>query len=99
MKLSFYLLFISNIIFSQSISELKTRFNTYLNFNSSLDQSISFSDKSVSIKSAGKPDFTIYEGEQEILSALLKNKTASEFIPIYQWKKNNRLSKKQIDSL
>ncbi len=99
MRLSFYLLFISNIIFSQSISELKTRFNTYLNFNSSLDQSISFSDKSVSIKIAGKPDFTIYEGEQEILSALLKNKTASEFIPIYQWKKNNRLSKKQIDSL
>ena len=99
MKLSFYFLFISNIIFSQSISELKTRFNTYLNFNGSLDQSVSFTEKSVSLKSAGKSDFTIYEGEQEILTTLLKNKTASEFTTIYHWKKNNRLSKKQIDSL
>jgi N-acetylmuramoyl-L-alanine amidase len=99
MKLLFYFLFISNIILSQSISDLKTRFDTYLNFNGSLNQSVSFTEKSVSIKSAGKSDFTIYDGEQEILTALLKTKKPSEFTTIYNWKKNNRLSKKQIDSL
>ncbi len=99
MKLFFYFIFISNIIFSQSISDLKTRFDTYLNFNGSLNQSVSFTEKSVSIKNAGKSDFTVYEGEQEILTTLLKTKKTSEFITIYNWKKNNRLSKKQIDSL
>jgi len=99
MKLFFYFIFISNIIFSQSIPDLKTRFDTYLNFNGSLNQSVSFTEKSVSIKSAGKSDFTVYEGEQEILTTLLKTKKTSEFITIYNWKKNNRLSKKQIDSL
>ncbi len=99
MKLFFYFIFIPNIIFSQSISDLKTRFDTYLNFNGSLNQSVSFTEKSVSIKNAGKSDFTVYEGEQEILTTLLKTKKTSEFITIYNWKKNNRLSKKQIDSL
>ena len=99
MKLFFYFIFFSPIIFSQSISDLKNRFDTYLNFNGSLNQSVSFTDKSVSIKSAGKPDFTIYDGEQEILIALLKTKKPSECITLYHWKKNNRLSKKQIDSL
>ena len=99
MKLFVYFLCFSNIIFSQSICDLKNRFNTYLNFNGSLNQSVSFTEKSVVIKSVGKSEFTVYEGEQEILTALLKTKKSSEFIPLYHWKKNNRLSKKQIDSL
>ncbi len=99
MKLLVYFLCLSNIIFSQSICDLKTRFNTYLNFNGSLNQCVSFTENSVVIKSAGKAEYTVYEGEQEILTALLKTKKPSEFILLYHWKKNNRLSKKQIDSL
>ena len=80
MKLLVYFLCFSNIIFSQSICDLKTRFNTYLNFNGSLNQSVSFTEKSVVIKSAGKSEFTVYEGEQEILTALLKTKNQITYL-------------------
>lgn len=80
MKLLVYFLCFSNIIFSQSICDLKTRFNTYLNFNGSLNQCVSFTENSVVIKRDGKAEYTVYEGEQEILTALLKTKKPSEFM-------------------
>lgn len=83
----------------QLTPDLEKRFNTYLNFNGSLTSQVNFKEHSVSIMNAGKNEFTLYENEYATLSGLLKVLKPVEFVSIYNWKKNTRLDKKQLDSL
>ena len=102
MKLVLYIFFallITCTLNSQSITSLKNRFNTYLNFNGSLNSQVAFSDNSVSILSAGKPEFTVFTDEQQTFSLLLTSLKPSDFTSIYTWKKNKHLTNKQLDSL
>lgn len=99
MKFFLYFSFIPLIIFSQSNSELKNRFNTYLNFNGSLNSQVKFTDNSVSILNAGNPEFTLFSDEYQVFSNLLLSLKPQEFVPIYSWKKNKHLTKRQLDSL
>lgn len=84
---------------AQLTPDLEKRFNTYLNFNGSLSSLVSFDEHSVSIMNSGKKEFTLYENEYTTLSGLLKVLKPAEFVSIYNWKKNTRLSKSQLDSL
>ena len=88
----------SEYIFAQSV-DAKKRFDTYLNFNGSLNSLVSFNANSVSILNTGKPEFTVFNDEQSTLSILLKKLKPIEFLEIYNWKKNKHLTKKQLDSL
>ena len=90
---------ISIVCNSQSITDIKYRFNTYLNFKGSLNSSVSFSDNSVSIMNAGKPEFTVYVDEQKTFANLLLQLNPKDFTSIYTWKKNKHLTKVQLDSL
>lgn len=99
MKFFFAFLFVPLFVSSQLTNELKNRFNTYLNFNGSLNSQVKFNDNSVSILNAGNPEFTIYLDEQPVFSNLLTSLKPQDFITIYNWKKNKHLSKKQLDSL
>ncbi len=99
MKFICFLCLTPLFIFSQSVPQLKKRFDTYLNFNGSLSSSVNFSEHSASILSAGKNEFTVYEDEINTISALLKVLKPSDFVSIYTWKKNTHLNKKQLDSL
>ncbi len=100
MKKSLFIsLLLSSVVYSQSINELKKRFDTYLNFNGSLNNVVKFDDKSIRILNLNKSEFTIYEGEQLILNNFFKTQYTNELIAFYSWKKNNVLSKKQLDSL
>ncbi len=98
-KIVFISLLLSSVVYSQSISELKKRFETYLNFNGSLNSVVKFDDKSIKILNLNKAEFTIYDGEQMVLNQLFKTLSNNELITFYNWKKNNALSKKQLDSL
>ena len=101
MKFLFFAFFL--ILFvnasSQSGTELKKRFDTYLNFNGSLNSLVSINANSVVILNAGKPEFTAFTDEQAVLSLLLKKLKPTEFLTLYKWKKNTHLSQKQLDSL
>jgi N-acetylmuramoyl-L-alanine amidase len=95
----FFILASMNTLFGQSVPELEKRFNTYLNFNGSLNSFVNFNEHSVSILSSGKSEFTVYDDEIAILSGLLKTLKPADFVSIYTWKKNTHLTKKQLDSL
>lgn len=88
-----------NALFGQLTTDMEKRFTTYLNFNGSLTSQVSFKEHSVSIMNSGKNEFTVYENEYTALAGLLKVLKPSEFVSIYNWKKNTRLSKNQLDSL
>ena len=60
---------------------------------------VSFQEKKIIISTNSKPELTIYDGEQTMLSLLLKSKKEVDLIAFYNWKKNNKLSQKQFDSL
>lgn len=98
-KIVFISLLLSSVVYSQSISELKKRFDSYLNFNGSLNSVVKFDDKSIKILNLNKSEFTIYDGEQLVLNNFFKTQTTTDLIVFYTWKKNNALSKKQLDSL
>lgn len=99
-RLSFSgLLLCCGILCGQTTAELKKKCDTYLSFNGSLNALLSFNANSVSILTAGKPEFTAYTDEFEKLALLLESKKAEDFLVIYQWKKNTHLSQKQLDSL
>jgi N-acetylmuramoyl-L-alanine amidase len=97
--MAFLTLLFTGSLFGQLIPDLEKRFSTYLNFNGSLSSSLNFNAHSVSILNSGKNEFTVYEDEIAVISGLLKTVKPSDFIPIYNWKKNTHLSKKQLDSL
>lgn len=99
MKFFFVLLFVPLFFFSQTITELKNRYTTYLNFNGSLNSYVRFNENSVSILNGGNPEFSVYLDEQNVFSNLLTSLKPQDFIPIYNWKKNKHLSQKQLDSL
>lgn len=90
---------IAHIAQSQTIPEIKKRFDTYLNFNSSLNKVVNFTSNSICITNNKKAEFTIYDGEQKVLEQLFKTLNNEQLISFYSWKKNNRLSQKQLDSL
>jgi N-acetylmuramoyl-L-alanine amidase len=96
---SFIYLFFSFAIKSQTIVDLKNRFNTYLNFKESLNHLVSFHQNAVSISNMGKAEFTVYENEINCLSLVFTNFKTTELINFYNWKKNRILTTKQIDSL
>ncbi len=89
MNFFFALLLVPLFISSQSTIELKNRFNTYLNFNGSLNSQVKFNDNSVSILNAGNPEFTIYLDEQPVFSNLLTSLKPQEFTSIISGKKTN----------
>lgn len=93
------LLCLSVSLRAQSVGELKKKFDTYLSFNGSLHPHVSFGASSVAILKAGKPEFTAYTDEFEILALLLESRQPEEFLSIYAWKRNTHLSKAQLDSL
>ncbi len=101
MKLFSFLsvLIISFSVSSQTVIDLKKRYDTYLNFNGSLNSLVSFNANSVSVLNAGKSEFTVFTDEQPTLSFLLKKLNPTDFLVIYKWKKNTHLSSKQLDSL
>jgi N-acetylmuramoyl-L-alanine amidase len=92
-------LFFFGLLQSQTTSDLKKKFDTYLSFNGSLNSLVSFNANSVSILNAGTPEFTVYTDEQAAISLLLKTLKPDEFLAIYNWKKNTHLNQKQSDSL
>lgn len=85
--------------YSQSLNDLKKRFDTYLNFNGSLNALVLFKDDGVAILKQGKPEFTVYADEQSVISQVITNTPPDNFLALYHWKKNKHLSKKQLDSL
>lgn len=99
MKLFVSLCFFCQLLYSQTTAELKYNFNTYLNFKGSLNSVVSFSETSFSILNAGKPEFTLYNSEFHFFESLLKSLPTEQLSFIYEWKKNKKLSSKQIDSL
>jgi N-acetylmuramoyl-L-alanine amidase len=99
MKLAFSLLFLSSVLFSQTTLELKNRYNTYLNFNGSLNSVVSFSETSFSILNSGTNEFTLYNNEFRFFETLLKSLPTEQLSLIYEWKKNKKLTSKQLDSL
>lgn len=93
------LLFLSTLLYSQSIAELRKKSDTYLNFRGSLNAYLRFGTNSIALLNGGKPEFTVYTDEFETLARLLENQKAEDFLTIYQWKKNTHLNRSQLDSL
>ncbi len=87
------------ICYSQSISNLKQRFNTYLNFKGSLNSIVSFTDKSVSILKNNNAEFTLFNDELSVFAQLATQLPQQQFTFIYNWKKNTHLITNQLDSL
>ncbi len=99
MKLILSFVFFSSTLFSQTTIELKDKFNTYLNFNGSLNSVVSFSETSFSILNTNSSEFTLYNNEFRFFETLLKSLPTEQLNLIYEWKKNKKLTSKQLDSL
>lgn len=86
--------------FSQTISECRQRFDTYLNFKGSLSGRVQFAEEAIFILDAkGKKEIAVYKEEIRVLAGLLENsdlKTQQSFL---KWKGLKRLSARQRDSL
>ncbi|MBS1638355.1 MAG: N-acetylmuramoyl-L-alanine amidase [Bacteroidetes bacterium] len=80
-------------------ADIEKRFNTYINFKGSLNNSVSITDEGVSILSAGKPEFTVYANEYSLLQSILTTYNYDEQVKFYNWKKTQHLNRKQLDSL
>ncbi len=79
--------------------QAKKRFNTYLNFNGSLNNVVKFTLNSVVIANAGQPEFTVFNDEEKIITLLLNTMNPQDFVAVYSWKKNKHLTAAQLDSI
>ena len=92
------LLLMPLFVHSQSIAECKSRFQNYLNFHGSLNQSVVFTENAIQIKSSVCV-VTLYDNELAVIARCLKGLAPDQQMKLLNWKKNKHLSTKQLDSL
>ncbi len=86
------------LVNAQTIADSKSRFVNYLNFHGSLNNAVVFTSNAVQIKSP-LVTVTLYENELRPFSEHLKSLSTDQQFKLLKWKKNKRLSQKQLDSL
>lgn len=88
------------LLFSQTISECRKRFDTYLNFKGGLSGRVQFNHEAIFILDArGKKEIAVYKAEIPVLGALLQDSDPASQQAFWKWKGTNRLSQRQRDSL
>ncbi|MFO0358622.1 MAG: N-acetylmuramoyl-L-alanine amidase [Sphingobacteriaceae bacterium] len=91
---------ICNTLLSQSISDCKKRFETYLNYKGSISGFVKFEKESISIFNAkGQKEFTAYAKEIGLLAEVFEHYSPAEQIKFYKNKGNKKLSKLLRDSI
>lgn len=85
---------------AQTIQQCRQRFNTYLNFNGSLNGRVKFEDDALFLtNAAGKKDFVVYASELVSLSEFFKHSTLKQQQQLIQSKGLKKYTKKTCDSL
>jgi N-acetylmuramoyl-L-alanine amidase len=85
---------------AQTVEACKKRFDTYLNFNGSLNKRVLFGEHHISIFSEkGEKEFTAFEHELSVLAEMFDSASEADLIRFYKKKANNKLSKRQRDSI
>lgn len=99
-KLFIFFSLISHQSFSQTIQQCKNRFDTYLNFNGSLNNIVKFEDNSILLYNAqGKKEFAIYPHELALMAAFFEHNTFDEQEKLIKSKGIKKYTKRQRDSL
>ncbi len=82
---------------SVNIDFYKKRFDSYLNFNNSITNKISFTNKGVELKNnSAVTEYIIYWDEIKVFNNLVKSTNMDSFVKIIKLKGVNRFTNKQI---
>ncbi|MBX3164930.1 MAG: N-acetylmuramoyl-L-alanine amidase [Bacteroidetes bacterium] len=99
---TFFLCFIllAQLTFGQTIQQCRQRFDTYLNFNRSLNNVVKFESEAIYIFNLqGKKEFAFYADEIVALAHFFENSTYKQQESFIKQKGVKHLSKKILDSL
>lgn len=84
---------------AQTLQQCRQRFDTYLNFQGSLNSTVKFEKDALYLLSGGKKDFAVYADEIGLLSDFFRYSTLKQQEQLVRAKGLKRLSRSQADSL
>jgi N-acetylmuramoyl-L-alanine amidase len=94
------LFFLVSVYSAQTLQQCKKRFDSYLNFRSSLDKRVVFTKDAIYLLDAkGKKELAIYANEINVLAKFLENGTVKDQETFIKTKKLKKYTQQQLDSL